>query len=257
MTEAEWQAAGDPQAMLRFLHWQHRRNGNWRQRLFGWLGNKIVTISQRKTLLLLLAYCRCHSHLSADERDKSAFRIAEAYADGNASEQELRSATTACMTWEEGMGYPSPGYWLTDVCRQPFYEMGERSYLDFVLSWIASASAVNFTDFMHGVSLPELWPLELEMEGYFAAEAQRMVHLLHETIGNPFRPVTINPSWLTSTVLALAEGIYADRAFDRMPILADALQDAGCDNADVLKHCREPREHVRGCWVVDLLTERG
>jgi hypothetical protein len=53
--------------------------------------------------------------------------------------------------------------------------------------------------------------------------------LLREVLGNPFRPVSTDPSWLTSTVVSLAEGIYADRAFDRLPILADALQDAGCD----------------------------
>ena len=62
--------------------------------------------------------------------------------------------------------------------------------------------------------------------------------------GNPFRPITLNPSWLTSTVLALANGIYEEKAFDRMPILADALQDAGCDNEDILNHCRQPGEHV-------------
>lgn len=71
--------------------------------------------------------------------------------------------------------------------------------------------------------------------------------------GNPFRPVTADPTWLTSAVVALAEGIYADRAFDRMPILADALEGAGCEDADVLSHCRSDGLHVRGCWVVDLL----
>jgi len=80
--------------------------------------------------------------------------------------------------------------------------------------------------------------------------------LLRDTAGNPFRPVAVEPSWLTSTVVPLAEGIYAERAFDRMPILADALEDAGSDNADILTHCRQPGEHVRGCWVVDLLTGR-
>jgi hypothetical protein len=71
--------------------------------------------------------------------------------------------------------------------------------------------------------------------------------------GNPFRPLSIDPSWLTTDVVVLATGIYQDRAFDRMPILADALQDAGCDNADILDHCRGPGPHVRGCWVVDLV----
>jgi hypothetical protein len=81
--------------------------------------------------------------------------------------------------------------------------------------------------------------------------------LLRDIFGNPFRPVVINPSWLTSTVQALASGIYSDRAFDRMPIFADALQDAGCDNDDVLNHCRQAGDHCRGCWVVDLLLAKG
>ncbi|MBL8796949.1 MAG: hypothetical protein JNM56_23815 [Planctomycetia bacterium] len=71
--------------------------------------------------------------------------------------------------------------------------------------------------------------------------------------GNPFRRDTVNPAWFTSTVVSLAQAIYDERAFDRLPILADALEDAGCTNADMLKHSREPGEHVRGCWCVDLL----
>jgi hypothetical protein len=68
-----------------------------------------------------------------------------------------------------------------------------------------------------------------------------------------FRPITIDPSWLTSNVLVLAAGIYSEKAFKRMPILAEALQDAGCDNDDILNHCRQPGEHVRGCFVVDFV----
>jgi hypothetical protein len=81
----------------------------------------------------------------------------------------------------------------------------------------------------------------------------RFLHLLRDIFGNPFRPVAINPAWRTPTVFTLATGIYAEGAFDRLPILADALQDAGCDSAEVLDHCRGPGPHVRGCWVVDLL----
>ena len=79
--------------------------------------------------------------------------------------------------------------------------------------------------------------------------------LLHDIFGPlPFRDVAVAPAWLTSDVLALARGIYEEKAFDRMPILADALQDAGCDNEEVLNHCRAAGwEHVRGCWIVDLL----
>ena len=77
--------------------------------------------------------------------------------------------------------------------------------------------------------------------------------ILRDLIGNPFRSVALDPRWQSETVLALATGIYAERAFDRMPILADALEEAGCDNADILTHCRGNGPHVRGCWVVDLI----
>ena len=74
--------------------------------------------------------------------------------------------------------------------------------------------------------------------------------------GYPFRLATLAPEWAAwndATVVKLAQGIYDDRAFERLPVLADALEDAGCDNADILAHCRGPGPHVRGCWVVDLL----
>ena len=68
---------------------------------------------------------------------------------------------------------------------------------------------------------------------------------------------SFDPRWRTETVTLLAEGIYRDRAFDRMPILADALEEAGCDRAEVLVHCREDGFHARGCWVVDGLLGKG
>ncbi|MDB5309346.1 MAG: hypothetical protein JWO38_3548 [Gemmataceae bacterium] len=74
-----------------------------------------------------------------------------------------------------------------------------------------------------------------------------------DVFADPSRPAAIDPAWLTTTVVSLACEIYADRAFDRLPILADALQDAGCEDQQLLGHCRGPGPHVRGCWVVDLL----
>ena len=70
--------------------------------------------------------------------------------------------------------------------------------------------------------------------------------LLRCVFGNPFRPVIADPSWLTSTVVALARQMYESRDFSAMPILADALMDAGCGNAEVLDHCRGEGPHVRG-----------
>jgi hypothetical protein len=85
----------------------------------------------------------------------------------------------------------------------------------------------------------------------------KQICLLRDIVGDHFRHVTLHTSWLTSTVVALATGIYAERAFDRMPILADALQDAGCDNDEILNHCRGKGVHVRGCWVLDRLLGKG
>jgi hypothetical protein len=68
--------------------------------------------------------------------------------------------------------------------------------------------------------------------------------------------VSIDGTWLAPMVTKLALAIYEERAFDRMPILADALEDAGCTNQDILEHCRGGGDHVRGCWVVDLLLAK-
>jgi hypothetical protein len=86
-----------------------------------------------------------------------------------------------------------------------------------------------------------------------AAEYRDQIELLRDIFGTPFCPVPFATEWRTDTAVALARQMYESRDFSAMPILADALQDAGCDNEDILNHCRQPGEHVRGCWVVDLL----
>jgi hypothetical protein len=92
---------------------------------------------------------------------------------------------------------------------------------------------------------------ELETGG---APAPLMCRLLDEIFGNPFRSLAFDLAWRTDTAVALAKQMYDTRDFTPMPILADALQDAGCENADVLSHCRDPHQvHVRGCWVADLV----
>jgi hypothetical protein len=83
-------------------------------------------------------------------------------------------------------------------------------------------------------------PMDGRRKGACPEEERAQSRLLRDIFGNPFRPIHLNLSWLTSTVVALANGIRDEKAFDRMPILADALQDAWCDNDEILKHCREP-----------------
>ena len=81
-----------------------------------------------------------------------------------------------------------------------------------------------------------------------------LAQCVRDIFGNPFRPVAFAPAWHTSTAVAITRGMYESRDFGAMPILADALQDAGCDNDDMLNHCRDANAtHVRGCWVVDLV----
>jgi hypothetical protein len=94
----------------------------------------------------------------------------------------------------------------------------------------------------------------LEDSPSMIAERREQAALVRCLFGNPFRPRPVSGVWLTSEVSALAGAIYAERAFDRMPLLADALEAAGCTNADLIEHCRSERGHARGCWAVDLLT---
>ena len=89
------------------------------------------------------------------------------------------------------------------------------------------------------------------------AEKRYQIQVLHDIFGNPFLSSPTDPLWLTSTVVALARQINDTRDFSTMPLLADALQDAGCDNRAVLDHCRGSHPHVRGCWVIDRLLSTG
>ena len=89
------------------------------------------------------------------------------------------------------------------------------------------------------------------------AEQRALVALLRCVAGDPFRPPVDAAAWRAATVVAIARGIDAERAFDRLPILADAMQDAGCEDAEALDHCGGPGPHARGCWVVERALGRG
>ena len=104
------------------------------------------------------------------------------------------------------------------------------------------------------------WAAEDQVE---KAAKKQLARVLREVLGNPFKPPRFEPNWRTSTVVDLARGIFAERTFDRLPLLADALLDADCDEEQILRHCRgteigakEPVQHIRGCWVVELILER-
>ena len=132
--------------------------------------------------------------------------------------------------------------------------------------WVACALLLDARPIEH---FSRWWRIETEVDDgpaaarYAACEGRREWHCgqqtdeLRDIFGNPFRPVAFDPSWHTSIATQLARQAYVSGDFAALPILADALQDAGCDDADILAHCRDEGPHVRGCWVVDLVLGRG
>ncbi len=88
------------------------------------------------------------------------------------------------------------------------------------------------------------------------SESETVIFQLAHEWCREYGLLLFQPAWRSETVVALASGIYAERAFDRLPILADALEEAGCNHPDVLAHCRGSGPHARGCWVVDLVLNR-
>jgi hypothetical protein len=198
------------------------------------------------------------------------YRMVE-YLRGRASERKLRLVGLACC------GFPrefcDPRLTALAAVIERFAE-GQATYQDVRLARetavIEPFEGGEFTPYDREVLVLDKfsakdahWALDRFLAGFqytlAAPEQSRWqprpvwCQLIRDIFGNPFRPVAVEPAWLTSTVTELARGIYAERAFDRLPILADALQDAGCENPDILDHCRGPGPHVRGCWVVDLV----
>ena len=98
-----------------------------------------------------------------------------------------------------------------------------------------------------------------DSEALAEGESRAELTLVRDIFGNPFRPITFDPAWLTwhdSLLVLMARRMYESRDFSDMPVLADALEEAGCTNPDLLSHCRSKSDHVRGCWLIDLLLNK-
>jgi hypothetical protein len=80
--------------------------------------------------------------------------------------------------------------------------------------------------------------------------------LLRHVVGNPMHPLAFDPTWRTPSALAIARYAYNERQWGDLPFLADALEEAGCDEELLLSHCRQRGEHLRGCWALDLVLGR-
>jgi len=226
MTEAEWVACTDPKLMLEFVRGK---------------------ASDRKLRLFAVACCRRVWHVLTDGRSRQAIELAERSADvaiavhvldaaSGAAEEAFQEAIT---DYDDSLREDNPGvtsFQYAAACSAASYASNTPVVRDQDILVVVNATSDAVPD-----------PI---------TERCLQAHLLRDLLSNPFRHTTLDPPWQTSTVVALARGIYEERAFDRMPILADALQDAGCENVDILEHCRGPGPHVLGCWVVDSILDK-
>ena len=226
MTEAEWLACEIPEELYAVVYPFPDRHPGW---------------SDRKDRLLGCACARrMASLLTPDEL--WCLDALEAYADETVTDLTLDHARETIIRSYTG----NSSRRMAPVRAVSFLTDKYVSHLsDFLIDaaiGMAGARCANGQEYRD------------HFDNYLIEEQAATAYLVREVAGNPFRPVAPEPSWLTSDVLALARGIYEEKAFDRMPILADALQDAGCANEDVLTHCRDANAtHVRGCWALDLV----
>jgi hypothetical protein len=231
VTEAEWLACTDVAEMLVFLHGK---------------------ASDRKLRLFSVGCIRRGWHLIDEPDLRQAVEVLERFVDGCAKDKDRiaarktgRRISDANQIQEvdgvvSGADHPQ-GCLGTEL----WWVANKTINLKMVREFGRSASAAI------GGTYPGQY--------FRAKDTERLQQkaIVLDIFGNPFRPVVLDALWLTSTVVSLARQMYESRDFSAMPILADALMDAGCENAEVLDHCRGPGPHVRGCWVVDLLLGKG
>jgi hypothetical protein len=214
MTQEEWLQSSDPTAMLHFLRGK---------------------ASDRKLKLFILACCRASGH----EAWQAGLETAEGWADGKATWQAMWQDYHAVISRRFVPQHPFiPNIiqrFLGIDTMQPQTQERIRS-LNATPTYVVVGGA---WDVLRQFTDPEMAP--------------NVAAILRCLFGNPLRPIALAPSLLTDTVIKLAQGIYEERAFDRMPVLADALEEAGATDPDLLNHCRQPGVHARGCHVVDAI----
>lgn len=227
MTEAEWLECTDPDKILGVLRVNKEnrsRSGRRRLRLFGCgCGHRVVRLMS--------------------ERGRKWLDLGEQCADGLLDRVQRRQLETQDIGAVDGQRTDHQA----DLAA--WFTLGPNVMIASEAAARSAAGAIGI----------EAWQQGADYRTTEATERKEQVALLRDIFGNPFRPATINPAWLAwndGTVKKIAQAIYNERAFDRMPILADALEEAGCTNANILAHCRQPGEHVRGCWVVDAILDK-
>jgi hypothetical protein len=230
MTETEWLTCAEPQRMLQFLRGK---------------------TSDRKLRLFSL-YC-CHSvwPLLLDKPYRHAVDVAERFVEGLASVSELTAARALA---EQTAMWGGNGESVGPLWEAGWYVSREAGALANVSDPDAAAVlalAVTMED-----SQAAAEELCIPWATALGNNSATMASILRDIFHAPYQGLIMRASWRTwnfGIVRTLAQTTYQERNFKYLPILADALEEAGCTDADILNHCRQPWEHVRGCWVVDLL----
>jgi hypothetical protein len=234
VTEAELLVCSDPESMIAFIRGR---------------------VSDRKLRLFGCSSCRRVWHLLPDDRSREAILAVERSAGEGAEPADLegvrlkaREAVRTVAGRRYGSSYERAVYRGAAMAAAHLTAKRMEGVVASLVSGVVTAIAGEA-----GLAGARRGEAALARSVAQKRELAAQCQLLLEVFGNPFRPVVLDPRWRTEDVLGLARGIYEDRAFDRLPLLVDALMDAGCDDEAMLAHCRGEGPHVRGCWVVDLV----
>jgi hypothetical protein len=226
MTEAEWLASSDPE-----------QTTCWHpERMLLFAGDRV---GERTLRLFVCACCRELIWHLLLEGSQGVIEVVERYADGRASGEELRAAHGQASADRDA---------------------AESEQAEAATAVVVMAAAADHSDHQLAMICRNPWYALDESAGMNAVSAAAQeCAFIQDIVGNPFRPVRIDPSWLTPIVKQLARAAYEERLLPsgrldphRLTVLADALEEAG-GRGDILSHLRGPGLHVRGCFAVDLL----
>lgn len=228
MTEIQWLEWPHPRILLRYL----RRDADWTM----WLSDPESI--PRKWRLFACACCRRIWHL-LNKHEREMVEISERLADSELKRWRTRYQRLACKVHDYHVGNAAS---MTLACPAAAASVAGHARIA-----AARKLAAPF-------SPPQ--KLEARKEG-LRQESKAQAELVRDIFGNPFRLAEVADSWFTATVRKLAETIYEHRSFERLSELADQLSQEGCSSEDILAHCRNSEaDHVRGCWIVDLILAK-
>jgi hypothetical protein len=222
MTEQEWLTSTVPEQMFASLR---------------------AKSSERKLRLYGCACCRIIWSLLRNEHSRKAIELVERFVEGDKNRDDLAAAQSEAANVTH--------YFVLTEAHQKA-QAAERAAAGVARPTRKVTTLLEEMKQVTSLTLTAERLGELNSSQPFL----RRCNLLRCIFGNPFRPTALDAQWLTPTVTSLAASIYERRAFEQMPVLGDALEESGCSNEEVLKHCRSGDEHVRGCWVVDKVLGR-